>query len=99
MRLKNFDLIGVILLVIINVGWTQLPGRPLIIRILLAVTFILVFPGYHVHSGPVFRQTPGSFCYPILPPSLKIGEPISAGDHIILTLGLSMTIDVIIGFI
>ena len=99
MRLKNFDLIGVILLVIINVGWTQLPSRPLIIGIILAVPLIFVLPGYTLTQALLCRQSPAPSSNLILRPSLKIGQPVSAVDHIILTLGLSMTIDVIIGFI
>ena len=99
MRLKNFDLIGVIFLVIINVGWTQLPSRPLIIGIILAVPLIFVLPGYTLTQALLCRQSPAPSSNLILRPSLKIGQPVSAVDHIILTLGLSMTIDVIIGFI
>ncbi|HEX6556523.1 MAG TPA: DUF1616 domain-containing protein [Ktedonobacteraceae bacterium] len=98
MRLKNFDLIGVILLVIINVGWTQLPSRPLIIGVILAVPLIFVLPGYTLTQALLCRQSPAPSSSLILRPSLKIGQPISAVDHIILSLGLSMTIDVIIGF-
>ena len=99
MHLKNFDLIGVILLVIINVGWTQLPSHPLIIGIILAVPLIFVLPGYTLTQALLCRQSPAPSSNLILRPSLKIGQPVSAVDHIILTLGLSMTIDVIIGFI
>ena len=99
MRLKNFDLIGVIFLVIINVGWTQLPSRPLIIGIILAVPLIFILPGYTLTQALLCRQSPAPSSNLILRPSLKIGQPVSAVDHIILTLGLSMTIDVIIGFI
>src|SRR5437899_10172382 len=101
MRLKNFDLIGVIFLVIINVGWAQLPSRPLIIGIILAVPLIFVLPGYTLTQVLFRKQSPDqsldSSNNLILQPSLKIGQPVSAVDHIIFSLGLSMAIDVLMG--
>jgi uncharacterized membrane protein len=100
MRLKNLDLIVVILIVVINLGWIQIPNRPLAIGIILAMPLVLILPGYvltqtlfHKHSH--VPEPPGNL---ILRPSLKIGQPINAADHIILSLGLSMAIDVGVGF-
>ncbi len=103
MRFKNLDLIGVILIVAINVGWVQLPSRPLVIGIILAVPLVLVLPGYTL-TQTLFRQqspdqSPDSSSNLILQPSLKIEQPVSAVEHIIFGLGLSMAIDVLMGFI
>src|SRR5229473_6559491 len=100
MRLKNLDLIAAILVVAINVGWTQLPHPPLVIGIILALPLIFILPGYTL-TQTLFRErlpAPDPSSNLILRPSLKIGQPINAADHIILSLGLSMAIDVVVGF-
>lgn len=100
MRLKNLDLIAAILIVAINVGWTQLPHRPLVIGIILALPLILILPGYTL-TQTLFRKrlpAPDPSSNLILRPSLKIGQPINTADHIILSFGLSMAIDVVVGF-
>jgi uncharacterized membrane protein len=100
MRFKNLDLIAAILVVAINVGWTQVPNRPLMISIILALPLIFILPGYAL-TQTLFRRrsSPDPSSNLILRPSLKIGQPVSAVDHIILSLGLSMAIDVLMGFI
>ena len=98
MRLKNLDLIGVILVVVINAGWMQFSNRSLIIGIILAVPLIFVLPGYTLTQVLFRRRSPDLSSNLILQPSLKIGQPVSTVDHIILSLGLSMAIDVLIGF-
>jgi uncharacterized membrane protein len=100
MRFKNLDLIAAILVVAINVGWTQLPHRPLVIGIILALPLILILPGYTL-TQTLFRKrlpAPDPSSKLILRPSLKIGQPINTADHIILSFGLSMAIDVVVGF-
>jgi len=99
MRLKNLDLIGVILVVAINVGWTQLPSHPLVIGIILAVPLVFVLPGYTLTQALFRQRSPDPSSNLILQPSLKIGQPVSAVEHIIFSLGLSMAIDVVMGFI
>ena len=102
MRVKNLDLIAAILLVAINVGWTQLPNRPLVIGIILALPLTFVLPGYTL-TQTLFRgrspdQSLDSSNNLVLRPSLKIGQPVGGADQIILSLGLSMAIDVLVGF-
>ncbi len=55
MRLKNLDLIAAILVVAINVGWTQLPHPPLVIGIILALPLIFILPGYTL-TQTLFRE-------------------------------------------
>ena len=55
MRLKNLDLIGSIFFAALSVGWAQLPSRPLIIGIILAVPLIFVLPGYTL-TQVLFRK-------------------------------------------
>lgn len=100
MRLKNLDLIAAMLVVAINAGWTQFPNRPLVIGIILALPLIFILPGYTL-TQTLFRKrspAPDPSNNLILRPSLKIGQPVSAVDHLILSLGLSMAIDVVVGF-
>src|SRR6266849_6745686 len=100
MRFKNLDLIAAILVVAINVGWTQLPHPPLVIGIILALPLIFILPGYTL-TQTLFRErlpAPDPSSNLSLRPSLKIGQPINTADHIILSFGLSMAIDVVVGF-
>lgn len=99
-RLKNFDLIGAICLAAINVGWAWLPSRPLAIGIILALPLVLVLPGYTLAQILLHGQKssePSSEL--ILRPSFKLGQPVSVVDHIILSFGLSMALDVLLGFV
>ncbi len=103
MRLKNLDLIGAIYFAALSVGWAQLPSRPLIIGIILAVPLVFVLPGYTLTQVLFRKRAPDQSSDPssnlIRQPGLKIGQPVSAVDHIIFSLGLSMAIDVLMGFI
>ncbi len=100
MRLKNLDLIVAMLVVVINVVVLQIPGRPLAIGVILALPLILILPGYMLTQALFGRKkpTPLATANLIRRPSLKIGQPINVADHVILSLGLSMAIDVVVGF-
>src|SRR5712692_6614688 len=100
MRLKNVDLVVAMFFVVINVSWIQFPNRPLVIGIILALPLIFILPGYTL-TQILFRKrspVPDYSSNLILRPILKIEQPIDAVDHIILSLGLSMAIDVVVGF-
>ena len=100
MRLKNFDIIVAMLIVVINVEWIQIPDHPLAIGIILALPLVLLLPGYMLtqtlFGNPSPTLVPSSNL--ILQPRLKIGQQINAADQIVLSLGLSMAIDVVVGF-
>lgn len=102
MRLKTFDLIVAILVVAINVAWTQIPNRPLIVGIMLALPLTFILPGYTLTQVLFRKRSPDQSLdfsnNPVLRPSLKIGQPVGGVDQIILSLGLSMAIDVLVGF-
>jgi uncharacterized membrane protein len=98
MRLKNLDLVGVIFIVIINVGWMQIPHRPWFIGIFLAFPLTFVLPGYAITQSLFSRKSPEQVNTLILKPSLSIGRPIGFVDYITLSLGLSMAVDVLVGF-
>jgi len=100
MRSKSLDLIATILVVAINVGWALIPNRPPVIGIIFALPLIFVFPGYTL-TQTLFRASslaPDAATHFIRQPRLNLGHPIGPADHIILALGLSMAIDVVIGF-
>ena len=98
MRFKNLDLIGVLFLVLANVGWLQLPSHPWFIGILLAVPLTFALPGYALTQA-LFRRKPAQRTSSlILKPNLNLGRPISSIDYITLSLGLSMAVDILVGF-
>ena len=103
MRVKNLDLIGAIFFALLCVGWAQLPSRPLIIGIMLAVPLVFVLPGYTLTQVLFRKRSPDPLTDTaknlILQPRLKIDQPVSAVDYIIFSLGLSLAIDVVMGFI
>src|SRR5258708_5801993 len=98
MRVKNLDLIGAIFIAAINVGWTQLSNRPSALGIILALPLTLVLPGYTLIQTLFRRHLTAPSSKLILQPSFKIEQPVGAADHIILSLGLSIAIDVLVGF-
>lgn len=99
MRFKNADLIGAIFFAAINVGWAQLPNPLLLLGIILGLPLVLVLPGYTLTQALFRRQPPEPVNNLIRQPRLKTGQPVSAVDYIILSLGLSLSIDVVLGFI
>lgn len=98
MRLKNLDLAIVTLIIIVNVGWIQIPHRPWFIGILLAVPLAFVLPGYALTQALFSRKPSKQANTLILKPNLSIRRPIGSVDHITLSIGLSMALDVLVGF-
>ncbi len=100
MRFRNYDLLIVMLLVILNVVWTQVPTHVPAISILLGLPLSLFLPGYSF-TQMLFRrreQQQDDSNSIIQRPELKIGHPVGGADLIVLSLGLSMGIDVLVGF-
>src|SRR2546421_5630348 len=98
MRLKTLDLIMTILIAAINVGWALLPNRPAIVGIIFILPLIFMLPGYTL-TEILFKR---SFDAPdplIRKPRLRIERPLNATDRFVLSLGLSLAIDIISGFI
>lgn len=110
MRFKNLDLITALLLVVLNVVWVQLPERPWFIGLLLVLPLVLFLPGYTLtqtlfrkkSGGEKLQQTttrPKSSEQASKPAPLRLGHPIGNADQLILSLGLSMAIDILVGFV
>src|SRR5947209_5250772 len=99
MRLKNFDLVLAIFIVLLNMGWILLPGHP-IIGVVLVVPLIFVLPGYTLTTILAHRRSPEVSDNQIfLRPDLLMGRSFDSSDRLILSLGLSLAIDVLVGFI
>ncbi|MFL5690974.1 MAG: DUF1616 domain-containing protein [Ktedonobacteraceae bacterium] len=102
MRFKNLDLIIAMVVVVINVVWTQVPNRFLIPGIIFALPLTFFLSGYALTQTLFRRRMPEPTRYssnsPIRQPDLKIGHPIGGADQIVLSFGLSMAIDVLVGF-
>jgi uncharacterized membrane protein len=98
MRLKNFDLIGLICFAVLNVGWVQIPIHPLIVGIILAVPLVFILPGYALAQCLFHKQSSEPASSHTLELGLQIDQSVGAVDQIIFSLGLSMAIDVLAGF-
>src|SRR5258708_11592528 len=101
MRLKNIDLIGAIVIALMNVVWLQLPNHPLIIGIILALPLIFILPGYTLTQILFRKRSPGQSLVSSvdLQTKLKIQRPVGSADQVILSFGLSMAIAILVGFV
>ncbi len=102
MRIKNLDLLVAIGIVAINVGWTFIPYRPVLPGILLILPLTFIVPGYVLTQVVMHKRSPDPSLDAAselrLQPGLKLRQPVGIADQIVLTLGLSLAIDVLVGF-
>jgi len=102
MRFKNLDLTIILIIVVINIVWIQLPSRPWLPGIIFALPLTFFLPGYALTQvlfrKPTSEQPPGSSNRLIRQPSLVIGRPVTGVEKLLLGFGLSMAIDVLVGF-
>lgn len=98
MRLKNLDLIVTMLIAAINVGWALLPDRSPIVGIIFVLPLVFVLPGYTL-TEVLFKRSPAASDPLIRKPRLRIERPFNASDRLILSLGLSLGIDILSGFV
>ena len=101
MRIKNLDLIIVMVFVVVNVVWINIPNHPLPPGILFALPLTFFLPGYSIMQV-LFRrtapeQTQGQNRF-FRQPDQALERPVTSVDKILLGLGLSMAIDVLVGF-
>jgi len=108
---KNLDLMVAILIVVLNVGWVQLPNRPVLISVILVLPLVLILPGYALTQALFRKGSPSdgadqalfrsrsSDKTPEVANPLRLGHPIGKADHFILSLGLSMAIAILVGFV
>lgn len=100
MHFKNIDLITAISIAALNVLWTLVPNRPSLVGIFFALPLIFILPGYILTQILIRERLPqplDSYSYMLQPGSHK-GQPVGGADQIALSLGLSLTVDVLVGF-
>jgi uncharacterized membrane protein len=102
MRIKNLDLIVAICVVALNGAWTQVPNRPVLIGIILVLPLTFMLPGYTLTQILLRRRSSDQlYASPrelMLRSRLKQGPSVGIVDKIVLSLGLSLAIDVLVGF-
>lgn len=108
MRIKNSDLIAAISIALFNVIWTQIPNRPLLVGIIFALPLIFILPGYTLTQVLIRKYSPYQAldAHSFMLQSghgnsgthLKKGQPVGGADQLALSLGLSLAIDVLVGF-
>lgn len=98
MRQKNLDLLLVLLITAASVTWAFLPSHPLIVGIICALPLVFVIPGYVVIEA-LFTHSPDPTASLIRKPELRILRPFNGSDRLILSLGLSLAMVIITGFV
>ncbi len=99
MRLKNLDLVAAMIAVVLNVAWTQIPGQIPVVGSLLTLPLTLFLPGYTLVQVLFRRREPVSEAsHLIRQPGRKTEDAPGKIDQVMLSFGLSMTIDVLVGF-
>ena len=100
MRLKNIDLIVALFIVAINVVWIQIPNRSPVLGVIFALPLIFILPGYLLTQTLFSRRSPapGVPGNLLLKPKLELGRPINVADHVILSFGLSIAMNIVMGF-
>lgn len=102
MRIKNLDLVVAMCVVAINIAWAQIPNRPVVLGIILVLPLTFLLPGYTL-TQILFRGRLSAQSYTssheLIPQSgSKLRQPVGIVDQIVLSLGLSLAIDVLTGF-
>ena len=113
MRRRNLDLVAAIAIAAASIAPALLPDRLPFVGTLLALPLVFVLPGYTLTQA-LFRsrptdssasttsttiaatRSPGSL---ILPPRLLTGYSFGTFDHLAFSLGLSLVIDILVGFL
>jgi uncharacterized membrane protein len=101
MRTKNIDLIVAISIAALNVVWATIPNRPPLVGMIFALPLTFILPGYTLSQTLIRQRSPGQppethvFKHQ---PGLKKGRPPGGVDLLALSLGLSLAVDVLVGF-
>jgi uncharacterized membrane protein len=102
MSSKNVDLLIATLIAVINIAWTQVPYHFLLVDIVFALPLIFLLPGYTLTQvlfrGRLSTLSPQVASDLVSRPHLKVGRPIGGADQLVLSLGLSLALDVLVGF-
>ena len=110
MRRRSLDLVAAIALAATSIALALLPDRFPFVGTLLAFPLVFALPGYTLTQA-LFRshpsdssasttntatRSPGSL---ILPPRLLTGYTFGSFDYLAFSLGLSLVIDILVGFL
>ncbi len=101
MRIKNRDLVVAISIAALNMIWTQIPHRPLLVGIIFALPLTFILPGYTLTQVLTSKRSAAQTldAHSSMPRSgLKKGRSVDGIDQLVLTLGLSLAVDVLVGF-
>ncbi len=99
MRMKNLDLIVTMLIAVMNLVWVLFFDRTPIISIILVLPLVFFLPGYAFAETLFYKRPTYDLNRIIRRPRLKIARPFNMSDRIILSLGLSFSMDILVGFI
>jgi uncharacterized membrane protein len=80
MRLKNLDLIVMVIIAVLNIVWALLPNRPTLIGTILGVPLVFLLPGYTLTEAMFHKRS------------------LAASHRLVISIGLSLAIDIIGGF-
>ena len=99
MRHKNLDLIASIAIALCTIGLTLLPAHVKILQLLVVLPLVFLVPGYLV-TETLFQRRQAS---PTLQTSSflsrGIPRPLDTGEFFTLSIGLSLAIDIVGGFL
>jgi uncharacterized membrane protein len=98
MRQKNLDFLLVLLITAVSVIWVFIPNHPPVIGVIWALPLVFVIPGYAVVEA-LFVDSPDQGVSFIRRPELKTFHPFNGSDRLILSLGLSLAMVIITGFV
>lgn len=98
MSRKNLDLMLLLLLVIINLGWTLVPEHPSVVDLIFALPLVFALPGYALTEALFKRSSE-----PITPSPQQARprreRPFHGSDRFILSIGLSLSLDIVGGLL
>src|SRR5437588_9143028 len=84
MRQNNLDLLVALCFGVPGMGWALLPHPPLFVGVVLAIPLVLIFPGYTLTQA-LLRK--------------RVANQPGAVNSVAFSLGLSLVIDVVVGFL
>ncbi len=99
MQRKNVDLIAVIGIGVLNILWAFLPYHITLVQTVLALPLLFVTPGYTVTEALFKHQPPVSNERVSSTSSSGMRRSLTVSDRLILSVGLSLSIDIVSGFI
>ena len=98
MQKKNLDLIVVLLIAALNVGWTLLAVHLPVVGIIFALPLVFLLPGYAL-TEVFFKRTSDDTKSLIVKPHARIISSFPISDRLVFSIGLSVVIDITTGLV